>query len=141
VERDSNLLYLTEFEVVRTSREILWPLRTPPVDRLMDRYVVKLWPLCRFPLTNFIVARPKPVLAAGAEPAVGVIVPARNEAGNIPHIFSRVPDMGGGTELIGAPARGSLSTACAWSTRWESAPCAFSICWGTSSSAWRSRGR
>jgi glycosyltransferase involved in cell wall biosynthesis len=29
-----------------------------------------------------------------------VIVPARNEAGNIPDIFTRVPDMGQGTELV-----------------------------------------
>jgi glycosyltransferase involved in cell wall biosynthesis len=29
-----------------------------------------------------------------------VVVPARNEAGNIPEIFERVPDMGAGTELV-----------------------------------------
>jgi glycosyltransferase involved in cell wall biosynthesis len=31
---------------------------------------------------------------------VSVVVPARNEAGNIPEIFRRVPEMGKGTELI-----------------------------------------
>ena len=31
---------------------------------------------------------------------MSVIVPARNEAGNIPHIFERTPQMGRGTELI-----------------------------------------
>ena len=35
-----------------------------------------------------------------AAPRVSVIVPARNEAGNIPAIFARTPEMGGGTELI-----------------------------------------
>ena len=34
------------------------------------------------------------------QPVVSVVVPARNEAGNIPHIFNRLPNMGGGTELI-----------------------------------------
>jgi hypothetical protein len=29
-----------------------------------------------------------------------VIVPARNEAGNIPHIFEQVPEMGLGTEIV-----------------------------------------
>ena len=29
-----------------------------------------------------------------------MIVPARNEAGNIPALFARTPEMGGGTELI-----------------------------------------
>jgi SAM-dependent methyltransferase len=96
----ANLLYLNEFEVVRTSREILWPLRTPVLDWLANRYLVKLWPWCWLGLTNFIVARPKPVPGGGAEPGVSVVVPARNEAGNIPHIFNRLPNMGGGTELI-----------------------------------------
>src|SRR5207344_1447550 len=35
-----------------------------------------------------------------ARPTVSVIVPARNEAGNIAQIFERVPSMGGGTELV-----------------------------------------
>jgi glycosyltransferase involved in cell wall biosynthesis len=32
--------------------------------------------------------------------SVSVIIPARNEAGNIPHIFEKTPEMGAGTELI-----------------------------------------
>ena len=34
------------------------------------------------------------------EPVVSVIVPARNEAGNVPAIFARIPEMGGGTEIV-----------------------------------------
>jgi glycosyltransferase involved in cell wall biosynthesis len=33
-------------------------------------------------------------------PLVSVIVPARNEAGNVPEIFRRVPEMGAGTEIV-----------------------------------------
>jgi glycosyltransferase involved in cell wall biosynthesis len=50
-------------------------------------------------LTNFIVARPPPDLCA-KRPSVSVIIPARNEAGNIPDIFARTPEMGAGTELV-----------------------------------------
>ena len=34
------------------------------------------------------------------KPLVSVIVPARNEAGNVPEIMRRVPQMGAGTELV-----------------------------------------
>jgi glycosyltransferase involved in cell wall biosynthesis len=34
------------------------------------------------------------------EPIVSVVVPARNEAGNIAQIFSRIPEMGRTTELV-----------------------------------------
>ena len=52
-------------------------------------------------LTNFVVARlsHKPFRET-EEPKVSVIVPARNEAGNIDGIITRTPDMGKGTELV-----------------------------------------
>lgn len=99
VEDVSNLLFLTNFEVVRTSSEIMWPLRTPLWDRFCNRYLVKLWPFRMLGITNFVMARPGPK-EVEPEPVVSVIVAARNEAGNMPQLFDRVPEMGAGTELI-----------------------------------------
>ena len=95
-----NLLYLADFEVVRSSVEIVWPIRTPLLDNLFNKYVGRLWPFHYFAMASFLIARPRPKPAMAEEPVVSVIVPARNEAGNIPNIFDRVPQMGGGTELI-----------------------------------------
>ncbi len=101
VEDVANLLNLTSYEVIRHWEEILWPLKTPLIERVMNRYLVKLWPFKYLALTNFIVARPRlKDRIPKKEPSVSVIVPARNEAGNIPAIFERVPEMGGGSELI-----------------------------------------
>jgi len=99
VEDIGNLLFLTDFEVIRTSSEIMWPLRTPLWDRFCNRYLVKLWPFRMLGITNFVVARPRPQ-PVEPEPIVSVIVAARNEAGNMPRLFDRIPDMGAGTELI-----------------------------------------
>jgi len=96
----ANLLHLADFEVVRSSIEILWPIRTPLVDAFFNRFVVRLWPWNWFGLASFLVARPAPRVDRIAEPVVSVVVPARNEAGNVPQIFDRVPEMGAGTELI-----------------------------------------
>jgi ubiquinone/menaquinone biosynthesis C-methylase UbiE len=98
----SNLLYLSGFETIRTSSEIMWPVRTPLVDEFCNRYLVKLGIFSWMAITNFIVARPipKPAEPRDREPIVSVIVPARNEAGNIRRIFEETPEMGGGTELI-----------------------------------------
>lgn len=96
-----NLLYLSGFEVIRGFREILWPFWLPLIGALLNRYVAKIVPFNWFALTNFVVARPVPPgEPEGPEPVVSVVVPARNEAGNIKAIFDRVPSMGGGTELI-----------------------------------------
>jgi SAM-dependent methyltransferase len=99
VEDTENLLYLADFELLRRGTEVLWPLATPLIGPLCNRYLVKLWPFRIAALTNVLVARPRPEPRLG-EPRVSVIVPARNEAGNIPQIFERTPEMGGGTELI-----------------------------------------
>jgi SAM-dependent methyltransferase len=99
VEDIANLLYLSDFEVIRTWPDILWPLRTPLLDAFCNRFLVKFWPFSQLALTHMIVARPIPAQKE-KEARVSVIVPARNEAGNIPHIFERMPEMGLGTEIV-----------------------------------------
>lgn len=97
----TNLLYLAGFEVIRNRQEILWPLPVSILDSLFNRFLVRLWPFKLLGLANFLVARPVPHgFGSTSEPVVSIIIPARNEAGNIPHIFERVPEMGAGTELI-----------------------------------------
>jgi SAM-dependent methyltransferase len=95
-----NLLYLSGFDLIRTSGEILCPVYIPLLALIANRFLVRIWPLRSLPLTYMAVARPKPVQLVGPKPAVSVIVPARNEEGNIPAIFYGVPRMGAGTELI-----------------------------------------
>jgi SAM-dependent methyltransferase len=91
-----NMLSLAGFETVRRWHEILWPL---PLGGLANKFLVRLSPLNEFALTNFIIARPQPE-PPREEPSVSVIVPARNESGNIQAIFERTPKMGRSTELV-----------------------------------------
>lgn len=96
-----NMLYLAGFEPMRTWGEVLLPLRIPLIGTFCNRYLAKLSPFKVFNLTCFHLARPAPVPhKAQRAPVVSVVVPARNEAGNIEEIFRRVPEMGTGTDLI-----------------------------------------
>jgi ubiquinone/menaquinone biosynthesis C-methylase UbiE len=101
VEDIAGLLSLANCEVVRHWDEIIWPIGFPVIDSLLNRFIAKVWPFRWFDLTHVIVAKPcskKENLPMS--PKVSVIVPARNEEGNIKKIFDEVPDMGGSTELI-----------------------------------------
>jgi SAM-dependent methyltransferase len=101
VEDLVGLLNLTGASMIRCWPEVLCPLPVPVLKTLANRYLVKLWPFRLMALTNFIVAQPQPRSdALEPRPLVSVVVPARNEAGNISRIFTEVPDMGAGTELI-----------------------------------------
>lgn len=97
----AGLLSLADFEVIRNWQEILMPLPLPVLSTFFNRYLVKIWPFRLAALTNFVIARPSPQPEPLKEkPMVSVIVPARNEAGNISDIFVRTPELGRETELI-----------------------------------------
>jgi len=101
-----NLLLLSDWEVVKSERKILWPVRTPLVANLLNRWLA---PFCKhLCLTNFIVARPRSREAcvqeagvlSGPEPTCSVVIPARNEEGNLEAAVRRMPQLGRETEII-----------------------------------------
>ena len=94
-----NLLNLAGFDPIRVWNELLFPLPIPIIKDFFNRFLVRIWPFNLFACANFLVARPHK-LPGLQNPSVSVIIPARNEAGNIAPIFERVPLMGRFTELV-----------------------------------------
>ncbi|GHS95006.1 glycosyl transferase [Synergistales bacterium] len=98
-----NLLYLSGYDVFRSWPEFLFPWDIPILRSFFNVYLAKIWPFRLFDLTNFMIARPRSSIRPqwkNDRPTVSVLVPARNEAGNIEALIERIPDMGGGTEII-----------------------------------------
>jgi SAM-dependent methyltransferase len=104
IEDVTNLLNLSGFEVVRSSEEVLWPLPIPLIKEFCNQFLVRFWPFTLLALTNLAIARPKPIpqefIPNRQIHSVSVVVPARNETGNIRNIFDRLPKMGSSMELI-----------------------------------------
>ena len=96
----ANLFHLSGFDVVRRWPEVIWPIPTPGLATVANRYLSKIWPFRMAALTNMMVARPRRLADARKPGLVSVVVPARNESGNIEQIFARTPEMGDGTELV-----------------------------------------
>ncbi len=95
------LLNLAGFEVVKRWEDILLPLSLPPLSSIANAFLCRLWPFRYFALTQFLVARPKPSRSPSVPPpGVSVVIPARNEAGNIADLVRRTPEFPGGVELI-----------------------------------------
>jgi SAM-dependent methyltransferase len=92
-----NLLRLAAWNPVWRHNRILVPFQALGLGPLVNRW---LGPLLQwFCLTIFIVSRP--VCTTASRPlTVSVVIPARNESGNIAAAVARTPDMGAGTELI-----------------------------------------
>lgn len=94
-----NLLHLAGFELLRQWQEIIIPIQVPLLSGLFNKVLVRLWPFRLMALSNFVIAHPQ-LIPDIEDPSVSVVVPARNEEGNIAEIFERVPNMGSETELI-----------------------------------------
>ncbi len=92
-----NLLHLAGWSPVSRLGRILIPFPALGLDHLVNRWLAPL--LQWFCLTIFLVAR-REFAGERAPLSVSVVVPARNEAGNIAGAVARTPPMGAGVELI-----------------------------------------
>jgi len=98
-----NLLNLGGFRVVERGWDLLLPLDVPLVSNLVNRIAPKTPGLRHLCLVHYAVAElnPRnPATRRAERPTVTVLVPCRNEAGNIDAAVERIPEMGKGTEIL-----------------------------------------
>lgn len=94
-----NLLRLAGFEIVAQSQRVLLPVYVPLLSTLVNRWLAPLPVFRLFALANVAVVRARSA-APGPAPSVSVVVPARNECGNIEPLLRRLPPMGPDDEVI-----------------------------------------
>ncbi len=95
----AGLLYLADFEVVKREWRQLVPKRLFGLGPLINRYIGTLPVLRRACLRNYIVARPTHVWLE--EPlSISVVIPCRNERGNIENAVRRMPRICDDLEII-----------------------------------------
>jgi len=93
-------LRLGGFRMVRAHRLLLFPKWIPLVSAFLNNFVARLPGIRRLCLMQAMVARPIGMGKREEDVSVSVIVPCRNEAGNIQPAVERIPSMGRGTEII-----------------------------------------
>lgn len=96
----TNFLLLTDFEPVRVEGKVLCPVWIPLISDFLNRFIAPLPFFRSLTMVNILVARPRFAQNEISKPSVSIIVPARNEAGNIEGIIERLPQMGPDDELI-----------------------------------------
>jgi len=96
-----NILNQGNFQVVRQISCILIPIGIPLLSNLINRWIAPLPGIRHLCLCTLTIARPVEVAQAesGAE-SVSVVVPVRNEAGNIAPLLERMPAMAKNQEVI-----------------------------------------
>lgn len=100
LEDISNLLYLNGFEVVRKGYRFLFPVYIPLVSAFLNKLVANMPFFSKLSLNEIIIARPVTGRKSPESVTCSVIIPCRNERGNIEQAVLRMPDMGEHTEII-----------------------------------------
>ena len=99
-----NLLDLAGWEPVRREWRQLIPKRLFGLGTLVNRYVAPLPGIRRLCVRNYVVARPQPTVEAvtvdGKPASVTILIPCRNERGNIENAIRRLPRFAPDIEVI-----------------------------------------
>ncbi|MBS0150772.1 MAG: glycosyltransferase [Nitrospira sp.] len=95
----TNLLYLADFDVVKVERRLLLPLRIPFLAPLCNRLLAYLPGFRGLCLSHYVIARAR--LRRPERPySTTIVIPCRNEQGNIDAVLRRIPQFGGRQEII-----------------------------------------
>jgi len=94
----NNLLNLNDFEIIKMEKKLLFPKYIPLFNAIVNKFFANLPIINKLNLIQFITARL--VASTPKEYSVSIVVPARNEKGNIENAIKRTPKFGSHQEFI-----------------------------------------
>jgi len=94
-----NLLELADFEPEALGRDLILPVPLLGLSNSINNSLRTLPVVRHLNLIHYVVARPKPVQKARPL-ACTVVIPCRNEVGNVAAAIERMPVLGTATEII-----------------------------------------
>ncbi len=95
-----SMLALSDLRVISEEHALLVPVPIPLVASVANRLLSGRWAFKYFDLLNVLVAEPVPQRPKPQALKCSVIIPCRNEIGNIDAAVERMPDLGPETEII-----------------------------------------
>ncbi len=93
-----NVLHLENFEIIKVERKLLFPKYIPVLNLLLNKFLANLPVINNLDLIKFVSVRP--VYSEPKEFSVTIVVPARNEMGNMENAIKRTPKFGSHQEFI-----------------------------------------
>ena len=94
-----NLMDLADFEVIRQEQRQLIPLRLFGLGPLINRYIAPLPGIRRLCLRTYLIGRPIQQFP-DRKYSASILIPCRNERGNIENAVLRMPRFGSAQEIL-----------------------------------------
>ncbi len=96
----NNLLGLENYEIVSVGKFFLFPFYIPLLSYLINKYIAHLPLINHLCIVGYSIARIKSNCESEQDFSVSVIIPARNESGNIENAVNQLPNLGKHTEIV-----------------------------------------
>ena len=99
----ANLLYLANFEVYKQNSSMIFPYYVPFISTFLNKFISRLPVFNWLALNQFTFAKPMSVtnvVDVSKKYSTTVLIPARNESGNIENAILRIPNFGSHIEII-----------------------------------------
>lgn len=94
-----HLLYLSKLTIIKKEWRILMPKRLWGIGAWINKYIATLPLIRKMSIRHYVVAK-KSELTLPHQLSVSVLIPCKNEAGNIENAVRRLPDFGRDLEII-----------------------------------------
>lgn len=108
----AGLLHLAGFEVIKTGARMPCPKYIPGVAEFANKVLGRLPLFQSLGFIHYVVARPElPLPHPRPSYSTSVVVPCKNEEGNVAAIVDRIPEIGAGTEIVFVDDRSTDKTA------------------------------
>ena len=95
-----NLMKLAGFEALETHWIVLLPKYVPLLSAFLNRFCARLPLIKKLCMTQVVVARALSPVVPREELSVSVIIPCKDEKGNVEDAVQRIPQLGRQTEII-----------------------------------------
>jgi ubiquinone/menaquinone biosynthesis C-methylase UbiE len=99
----ANLLYLSGFETYKQNSSMIFPFYVPLLSGFLNKFISRLPVFNWFALNQYTFAQPVLKIddqESNRKYSTTVLIPARNESGNIENAILRLPDFGKHIEII-----------------------------------------
>ena len=96
----SDLLESSKFETVKKQNKILIPFKLLGIGRILNRYLACIPIISNMCLRNYVIARSIKKSKLDLPKSASVIIPCRNEKGNIRNALERLPAFTKDLEII-----------------------------------------
>jgi len=93
----ANLFILSGFDEVVRGKRFLFPLKIRFISDIINRFIAQLPFINALCLTSYQIFR---LIPAHRDYSVSIVIPVRNEEGNIQGILKKIPKLGSDTEVI-----------------------------------------